>query len=138
MIGVTGMLGVELLGFGNWYDTPLATKQTYFGLEISIELNTLIVIELTLMGVVEAIRFGEIDSNKKLYPGFDFAGVAKDPKKLESLKLKEIKNGRLAMISFLGFIAQHVATGKSPLVNLGDHLADPFHCNVSSNGMSIP
>ena len=27
-------------------------------------------------------------------------------------KLKEIKNGRLAMIAFTGFVAQHAATGK--------------------------
>ncbi len=31
---------------------------------------------------------------------------------LEVNKLKEIKNGRLAMIAFVGFVAQHAATGK--------------------------
>lgn len=31
---------------------------------------------------------------------------------LEENKLKEIKNGRLAMLAFLGFVAQHAATGK--------------------------
>ncbi len=33
---------------------------------------------------------------------------------LEVNKLKEIKNGRLAMIAFTGFVAQHAATGKVP------------------------
>merc|ERR1711904_749142 len=56
-----------------------------------------------------------------------------DPKTFESMKIKEIKNGRLAMIAFFGFIAQHAATGKTPLANLADHLDDPFHSNVSSN-----
>merc|ERR550514_70401 len=135
MLGVAGSIAVEALGYGNWYDAPLAARQTYFGLEIPyLELNSLIGIEIVVMAMVEALRFGETDRNKRLYPGFDFAGLAKRPEALESLKIKEIKNGRLAMISFLGFVAQHSATGKTPLTNLSDHLSDPFHCNVSSNG----
>lgn len=73
-----------------------------------------------------------------MLPRADFAGLAKDSKAFESYKVKEVKNGRLAMVAFLGFIAQHSATGKTPLQNLADHLADPFHINVSSNGVSIP
>merc|ERR1712224_1042942 len=138
MLGVAGALAVEALGIGNWYDAPLAAKQTYFGVEVPLDLNTLVGIEFITMAAVEARRFDNNDPQKKLYPGFDFAGLAKDPKTFESMKVKEIKNGRLAMLSFIGFVAQHAATGKTPLANLADHLADPFHCNVSSNGVSIP
>merc|ERR1712093_790907 len=120
-------LGVEILGFGNWYDVPLAAKQTYFGIEVPLDLNTLIAIEFITMAAVEARRFDESDPEKKLYPGFDAIGLVKESKEFDSMKIKEIKNGRLAMISFLGFIAQHAATGKSPLTNLRDHLADPLH-----------
>merc|ERR1711879_956821 len=138
MLGVVGALGVEALGFGNWYDVPLAPEQTYFGIKVPLDLNTLVAIEIITMAAVEARRFDETDFEKKLYPGFDIAGFAKEPSKFESMKIKEIKNGRLAMISFLGFVAQHAATGKTPLTNLRDHLSDPLHINVSSNGVSIP
>merc|ERR1711998_494225 len=138
MLGVAGALGVEALGYGNWYDVPLAAKQTYFGVEVPLDLNTLIAIEFITVAAVEARRFDESDPEKKLYPGFDAVGLVKEPKEFDSMKIKEIKNGRLAMISFLGFIAQHAATGKSPLTNLKDHIADPLHINVSSNGVSIP
>lgn len=30
----------------------------------------------------------------------------------ESFKLREVKNGRLAMLAFMGFVAQYYATGK--------------------------
>jgi light-harvesting complex I chlorophyll a/b binding protein 1 len=138
MLGSAGALCVELLGYGNWYDAPLAAEQTYFGTKMPFDLNTLVAIEFVVMAAVEARRFDETDPVKKLYPGFDIAGLVKEAKAEESMKTKEIKNGRLAMISFLGFIAQHAATGKTPLTNLSEHIADPSHVNVSSNGVSIP
>merc|ERR1711977_560539 len=126
MLGVTGALAVEALGFGNWYDAPLAAKQSYFGFELPFSIDALILIEVILMAGVEGRRFNVSEQTLKLYPGFDFVGLCKDPKTFESMKIKELKNGRLAMVAFIGLVAQHAATGLTPLTNLADHINDPF------------
>ena len=66
------------------------------------------------------------------YPGFDPLGYSKSPE-FASYKLKEIKNGRLAMVAFAGFAAQALVLGKGPLESLGAHLADPWATTVWQN-----
>ncbi|MEW5314465.1 MAG: hypothetical protein WDW38_005963 [Sanguina aurantia] len=144
MLGSAGIIAVELFGFGSWYDAPTwavtGGKPTYAGVDVPFDFGTLTAIEIALFAVVEGLRNEETDQEKKRYPGgaFDPLGLARDPKKADELKLKELKNGRLAMLSVIGFVAQHAANDKSPLAVLGEHISNPWGDNFATNGVSLP
>jgi hypothetical protein len=75
------------------------------------------------------------------YPGgpFDPLNLAgESPEKFKDLQLKEIKNGRLAMLAFLGFVSQHAVYGKGPWDDLALHLSNPWQHTFADNGISVP
>lgn len=59
----------------------------------------------------------------KNYPGgwlFDPLNLSSNPETYEAMRVREIKNGRLAMVAWVGFAVQAAITRKGPLENLVD------------------
>ena len=74
------------------------------------------------MGAIEAYRvnggpFGGRDLDLVNPSGKQFAplGLADDPDTAAELKVKEIKKGRLAMLSLFGYYVQAAITGQGPV-----------------------
>ncbi|PIM97027.1 hypothetical protein CDL12_30511 [Handroanthus impetiginosus] len=151
MAGVAGVLVTDLLritGISNlpvWYEAG-ATK---FGFAST---RTLFIVQLLLMGFVETKRymdfrnpgsqakegsfFGLEAALEGLEPGYPGGpllnplGLAKDIKNAHEWKLKEIKNGRLAMVAMLGIFVQANVTHVGPIENLIQHLSNPWHTTI--------
>eukprot|EP00775_Hariotina_reticulata_P012550 gene12550-12683_t len=95
---------------------------TYAGFNLPFSITQLVWIEAILVGGAEVYRNTELDPEKRLYPGgfFDPLGLASgdDAEKVFRLKTAEIKHGRLAMVSFLGYGVQALTTGEGALGSL--------------------
>jgi light-harvesting complex I chlorophyll a/b binding protein 3 len=166
MLGAAGAIAPEILGKLGlipqettlpWFKTgviPPVGTYSYWA-----DPYTLFVLEIALMGFAEHRRAQDYykpgsmgkqyflgfekflgGSGNPAYPGgpfFNFLGFGKNEKELKDLKLKEVKNGRLAMLAILGYFIQAIFTGVGPFQNLLDHLADPVHNNILTN-LKIP
>merc|ERR1712226_533889 len=121
MAAVAGILGQESFGLGKWFE---AGAKDY-----EFPLLPLIAIQFLIMGFLETKR----------YQGFKKTGLSGlidsfpfDPANMNSseMQLKEIKNGRLAMVSFFGFSIQALVTRAGPLANKRNHISNPNENNL--------
>ncbi|KAA0848005.1 hypothetical protein EYC93_28420, partial [Enterobacter hormaechei] len=135
MLGAVGAIAPEILGKLGlipqetalpWFQTgviPPAGTYNYWA-----DPFTLFVLEMALMGFAEHRRLQDYrnpgsmgkqyflglekflgGSGNPAYPGgplFNPLGFGKDEKSMKELKLKEVKNGRLAMLAILGYFIQ--------------------------------
>lgn len=162
MLGAAGAIAPEIFGKIGiipaetalpWFQTgviPPVGEYSYWA-----DPYTLFVFEIALMGFAEHRRAQDYykpgsmgkqyflgfekflgGSGDPVYPGgplFNFLNLGKDEKAMKDLKLKEVKNGRLAMLAILGYFIQAIFTGVGPFQNLLDHLSDPVNNNVLTN-----
>eukprot|EP01024_Parvocaulis_polyphysoides_P052647 TRINITY_DN520_c2_g1_i2.p1 TRINITY_DN520_c2_g1~~TRINITY_DN520_c2_g1_i2.p1 ORF type:complete len:254 (-),score=58.88 TRINITY_DN520_c2_g1_i2:213-974(-) len=126
MMAVAGILFTDAVGLPKFW---LAGAEKY-----AIGFVPLVAIEVVVMALLEYQRFkGWKETGKSgflaFFP-FDPLNMASD-----SMAFKEVKNGRLAMIAFLGFCSQAAVRGMGPIDCLKMHIADPWNNNIFTSSV---
>jgi len=160
MLGAAGCLAPEALGKMGvipestglvWFRNGVVPPSGEF--DYWCDPYSLFIGELVLMGFAETRRLMDYrnpgsmgkqyfiglesvlgGSGDPAYPGGQFFNMMNfGSKDMDDMKLKEIKNGRLAMIALLGFFVQAMVTGDGPVQNFLDHAASPMGSNMLTN-----
>lgn len=151
MAGVAGILFTDLLRVSGIRELPVWYEAGAVEFKFA-STRTLLIVQLLLMGFAETKRymdfispgsqakegsfFGLEAALEGLEPGYPGGpllnplGLAKDIRNARDWKLKEIKNGRLAMVAMLGIFVQASVTHVGPIDNILEHLSDPWHKTI--------
>jgi light-harvesting complex I chlorophyll a/b binding protein 1 len=161
MLGVTGAWAQENLVGTPWFmageectfdSCSISYLNNKFEASYDGALLGIIFLEIVLMGGAEGYRTGLLENPfDDVTAGSVFPGGRFDPlnfsegkaanffgEDLDTLKIKELKHCRLAMLAWLGILAQSVSTNPNgagpdavgPVANWSAHVADVVHCNV--------
>jgi len=126
MVATLGVIVAESSTGVSWVDAGKVELDgaRYLDFDLPFSLTQLCWIEALAVGGAELSRNGELDAEKRVYPGgaFDPLGLATPGKvsdeQVARLREAEIKHGRLAMVSFFGFGVQALVTGNGALDSL--------------------
>ena len=122
MHATVGILFTDAVGLPKWWEAGEAALGDW-------NLQTLIAFQVVIMAFLEAARHrGFMTTGQSGVIGnFPFDPTGQDS---PEMRVKEVKNGRLAMMSFLGMVSQYAVTGTSPLEGLKAHMANPEHLHL--------
>jgi hypothetical protein len=127
MHATAGILFTDAVGLPKWWEAGEAAIGDW-------DLKTLIALQAVIMGFLEAARIrGFMATGQSGVVGnFPFDPTGQDS---PEMRVKEVKNGRLAMMSFLGMVSQYAVTGTSPLEGLKAHMANPAGVNIFTSSV---
>jgi hypothetical protein len=127
MHATAGILFTDAVGLPKFWEAGEAALGDW-------DIKTLVAIQVVVMGFLEAARIrGFMATGESGVVGnFPFDPTGQDS---PAMKVKEIKNGRLAMMSFLGMVSQYAVTGTSPLEGLKAHMANPTQVNIFTSSV---
>jgi len=131
MAAVAGILGQEALGVQPaWY---LHGQKEYW-----LPIYALTGLMFPIIGLFELKRYQGFKEtgNSGVLTKFPFDPLGLDS---EANREKEVKNGRLAMVAFVGFVVQAlVVRSNGPIDDLTTHISNPFGNNILTNIGSLP
>ena len=129
MAAVAGILATDLAGLPVWYEAGAAPSWLPPVAQLPILAIT--------MGFLETKRYEGFLATGECGLGNSFPF---DPMGMKNAdrKVKEVKNGRLAMVAFVGFAVQALVTRTGPIEALSAHLASPFDANFITSIANLP